>query len=58
MRSSDLTPPAPHIPEEAVAQNNVGDKLIPLYDKDGRTVIGQFRIIAGQIEYITDDTID
>lgn len=58
VRSSDLTPPAPRTPEEAVAQNNVGDKLIPLYDKDGRTVIGQFRIIAGQVEYITDDTID
>ncbi|ADL07111.1 M56 family metallopeptidase [Thermosediminibacter oceani] len=50
VRSSDLNPPDPRTPEEAVAQNNLGDKLIPLYDKDGRTVIGQFKIVSGRFE--------
>ncbi|WP_422446435.1 peptidase [Thermoanaerobacterium sp. DL9XJH110] len=58
VRSSDLDSPSPRTPEEAIAQNNLGDKLIPLYDKDGRTVIGQFKIVSGrvgQVEYFTDD---
>jgi beta-lactamase regulating signal transducer with metallopeptidase domain len=56
VRSSDLDPfPSPRTPEEAVAQNNLGDRLIPLYEKDGRTVIGQFRIASGRVEYFTED---
>ncbi|WP_422446433.1 M56 family metallopeptidase [Thermoanaerobacterium sp. DL9XJH110] len=45
VRFSDLEPfPPPRTPEEAVAQNNPGVRIIPLYDKDGRTVIGQFQV--------------
>ncbi|MCR4430337.1 MAG: hypothetical protein NUV45_04870 [Tepidanaerobacteraceae bacterium] len=56
VRSSDLDPfPSPRTPEEAVAQNNLGDRLIPLYDKDGRTIIGQFRIASGKVEYFTNE---
>jgi hypothetical protein len=45
VRFSDLEPfPPPRTPEEAVAQNNPGVRMIPLYDKDGRTVIGQFEV--------------
>jgi hypothetical protein len=56
VRFSDLEPfPPPRTPEEAVAQNNPGVRIIPLYDKDGRTVIGQFKIVSGRVEYFTDD---
>jgi hypothetical protein len=39
----------------AVAQNNLGARMIPLYDKDGKTVIGKFKIGSGRVEYFTDD---
>nr|WP_281054652.1 M56 family metallopeptidase [Thermosediminibacter oceani] len=56
VRSSDLKTPDPRTPEEAVAQNKLGARLIPLYDKDGRTVIGQFKVGSGPVlEYKTDE---
>ncbi|KXG74030.1 Regulatory protein BlaR1 [Fervidicola ferrireducens] len=56
VRSSDLNSPEPRTPEEAVALNKLGAKLIPLYDKDGRTVIGQFKMeTGGVIEYVTNE---
>lgn len=34
----------PKTPQEAIAQNFIGDKIIPLYNKDGKTIIGSFKI--------------
>ncbi|GGH65433.1 hypothetical protein GCM10008014_44800 [Paenibacillus silvae] len=45
--SSDLIGSDPATPEEAVKrqlEQEQGNQLIPLYDKDGKTVIGQFEI--------------
>ncbi|MCR6546554.1 hypothetical protein NVS47_13710 [Dehalobacterium formicoaceticum] len=51
--SKDLYGEMPKTPEEAIAimkKNKVGeDKKIPLYDVDGKTVIGQFKITSGTI---------
>lgn len=47
VRSSDLNGNMPKNPEEAIkiTQENEGKSSeIPLYDKDGKTVIGSFRI--------------
>ena len=45
--SSDLIGSDPATPEEAVKhqmEKEKGNQRIPLYDKDGKTVIGQFEI--------------
>lgn len=39
---SDLEGPLPRTPEEAVKMNDDPPRYIPLYDKDGKTVIGTF----------------
>lgn len=45
---TDLTPPEPASPEEAVAQNALNDepKVISVYEQDGATVIGEFVLAA------------
>jgi beta-lactamase regulating signal transducer with metallopeptidase domain len=48
VRSSDMDS-NPRTPEEAVAQNKPGAIMIPLYDKDGRTIIGQFKYGSGPV---------
>ncbi len=48
--SSDLNGDNPRTPEEAIQQKN-NSKIIPLYDKDGTTVIGEFKIEATNKEY-------
>lgn len=41
---SDLEGPLPRTPEEAVKMNDNPPRYIPLYDKDGKTVIGAFKV--------------
>lgn len=41
---SDLEEPLPRTPEEAVKMNKNPPRYIPLYDKDGKTVIGTFKV--------------
>lgn len=45
---TDMNPPAPRNPAEAIAQSDAikraGTRLIPLYMEDGKTVIGSFRL--------------
>lgn len=51
--SEDLYGEMPKTPEEAVEmmkKYKVGEvKKIPLYDVDGKTVIGQFKIVSGTV---------
>jgi hypothetical protein len=42
--SSDLNGEDPSTPEEAIAQENNNSRIIPLYNKDGTTVIGEFKL--------------
>jgi len=48
VRPSDLYGPIPKTPEEALATQNKlseeGNRYIPLYDVDGKTVIGKYEI--------------
>jgi len=46
VRSEDLNRDLPKTPEEAVAYNKKlkAERKIPLYDVDGKTVIGEFKI--------------
>lgn len=48
VRPSDLYGPIPKTPEEALATQNKlrkeGNRFIPLYDVDGKTVIGKYKI--------------
>lgn len=52
--ATDLNEELPKSPEEALARQNLRrnagtERLIPLYDVEGDTVIGQFRIVSGKI---------
>lgn len=48
VKSSDLYGKRPKTPEEAIAKQNrerkEGDRIIPLYESDGKTIIGSFKI--------------
>ena len=49
--SSDLIGSDPATPEEAVKhqmEKEKGNQRIPLYDKDGKTVIGQFELTTNE----------
>jgi len=54
VRSKDLDEEMPKTPEEAVAHNRKlkAERLIPLYDVDGKTVIGEFKINNGEFKVI------
>lgn len=53
VRASDLFGAMPKTPEEALAQQSkrkVGEiRKIPLYDVDGKTVIGEFNVVNTQV---------
>jgi len=51
VRSEDLNGKLPNTPEEAVAYNRKlkTERLIPLYDVDGKTIIGEFKIRNGKV---------
>lgn len=51
VRSEDLNGELPKTPEEAVAHNSKlkAERKIPLYDVDGKTVIGEFKIENGKV---------
>ena len=52
VRATDLNGPMPKTPEEALRQmrSNAGkNRRIPMYDIDGRTVIGVFVISGGDV---------
>ncbi|PWW01198.1 hypothetical protein DFQ01_11088 [Paenibacillus cellulosilyticus] len=51
VKSDDLNGPLPSSPEEALAQqrSKKGDREIPLYDVDGKTVIGKFVVQSPQV---------
>lgn len=42
VKKEDLNGPQPKTPEEAVKLNEAKSREIPLYDDDGKTVIGKF----------------
>lgn len=50
IKFTDMFEESPKTPEEAIKQQKqkiaAGDKFIPLYDKDGKTVIGKFIVKA------------
>ncbi|MHB9094619.1 MAG: hypothetical protein ACYC21_08085 [Eubacteriales bacterium] len=50
VRSEDLDGEMPKTPEEAVAHNSKlkAERKIPLYDVDGKTIIGEFKIENGK----------
>jgi len=50
VRSEDLNGEMPKTPEEAIAHNKKlkAERKIPLYDVDGKTVIGEFKIKNGK----------
>ncbi|MET3207360.1 UNVERIFIED_CONTAM: hypothetical protein ABIC26_000294 [Paenibacillus sp. PvR008] len=54
VRSEDLNSNHASTPEEALKiQQEIGEqvsKIIPLYDKDGKTIVGKFVIDAGEVE--------
>ncbi|MBS42714.1 MAG: hypothetical protein CMH83_06020 [Nocardioides sp.] len=49
VRASDLNGPEPLSPEEAVQMTldaqKAGARMIPVYERDGRTVIGEFKVL-------------
>lgn len=47
---TDLHPPLTGGMDEALALNSSGDRAIPVYEVDGRTVIGEFVIAAPNSE--------
>ncbi|GMA37790.1 hypothetical protein [Demequina litorisediminis] len=49
VKSADLEPVKVSSPEDAARANDVADKVfsIPLYDEDGKTVIGEFLVNDG-----------
>lgn len=47
VKQEDLHGPQPKTPEEAVKLNTTKPREIPLYDDDGKTVIGKFWIGKG-----------
>ena len=51
VRSEDLNGDEPKSPEEALAKQKMAAsfRTIPLYDADGKTVIGKFKVDKGQI---------
>lgn len=44
VRGTDLDGPVPSSPEEAIAMQSPNGRYIPLYESDGKTVIGEFYI--------------
>lgn len=64
VKSADLNGDMPKSPEEALVKQRAnalryrnGERMIPLYASDGKTVIGKFRISTGStIETLPDGT--
>ncbi|MHB8986818.1 MAG: hypothetical protein ACYC38_12970, partial [Eubacteriales bacterium] len=56
VRSFDLNGPMPKTTEEALAMQRKAESIreIKLYDVDGKTVIGKFKIQNGKTEIFTD----
>lgn len=46
VRATDVTPVSPATPEEAIAQNGAPARTVPLYARDGVTVIDSFTMTA------------
>ncbi|MNC41611.1 hypothetical protein D3C75_903850 [compost metagenome] len=57
IKITDMFEESPKTPEEAIKQQEqriaAGDRYIPLYDKDGKTVIGKFVVKAPSEDDIT-----
>jgi hypothetical protein len=62
IKLKDLNKDQPNNPEEAVAymekMKNSAPKNIPLYDVDGKTVIGEFKIDKPEKVEITNETMN
>ncbi len=42
--ANQLNGPTPTRPAQAVAENNQPARMIPVYESDGKTQIGQFKV--------------